>query len=86
VIDTLGLDGVSLVGHSMGTGEVTRYLVDALALRREPGPRPVQVAGEDREMPVGRVPLREVADVGDDRELKFAGLPVAAELALTPRS
>jgi hypothetical protein len=44
------------------------------------------VAGEEREMPVGRVPLREVADVGDDRELKFAGLPVAAELALTPRS
>jgi non-heme chloroperoxidase len=26
VIDTLGLEGVTLVGHSMGTGEVTRYL------------------------------------------------------------
>jgi non-heme chloroperoxidase len=26
LIDTLGLDGVTLVGHSMGTGEVTRYL------------------------------------------------------------
>ena len=26
LIDTLGLDGITLVGHSMGTGEVTRYL------------------------------------------------------------
>ena len=26
LIDTLGLDHVTLVGHSMGTGEVTRYL------------------------------------------------------------
>src|SRR6202021_3501147 len=26
LIDSLGLDGVALVGHSMGTGEVTRYL------------------------------------------------------------
>jgi non-heme chloroperoxidase len=26
LIDGLGLDGVTLVGHSMGTGEVTRYL------------------------------------------------------------
>jgi non-heme chloroperoxidase len=26
LIDGLGLDGVALVGHSMGTGEVTRYL------------------------------------------------------------
>jgi non-heme chloroperoxidase len=26
LIDELGLDGVTLVGHSMGTGEVTRYL------------------------------------------------------------
>jgi non-heme chloroperoxidase len=26
LIDTLALDGVTLVGHSMGTGEVTRYL------------------------------------------------------------
>ncbi len=26
LIDALGLDGVTLVGHSMGTGEVTRYL------------------------------------------------------------
>jgi non-heme chloroperoxidase len=26
LIDKLGLDGVTLVGHSMGTGEVTRYL------------------------------------------------------------
>jgi pimeloyl-ACP methyl ester carboxylesterase len=26
LIDALGLDGITLVGHSMGTGEVTRYL------------------------------------------------------------
>jgi non-heme chloroperoxidase len=26
LIDMLGLDGITLVGHSMGTGEVTRYL------------------------------------------------------------
>ena len=26
LIDKLGLDGVTLVGHSVGTGEVTRYL------------------------------------------------------------
>jgi len=26
LIDELGLDGITLVGHSMGTGEVTRYL------------------------------------------------------------
>jgi non-heme chloroperoxidase len=26
LIDALDLDGVTLVGHSMGTGEVTRYL------------------------------------------------------------
>jgi len=28
LIDTLGLDHVTLVGHSMGTGEVTRYLAN----------------------------------------------------------
>jgi non-heme chloroperoxidase len=26
LVSTLGLDHVTLVGHSMGTGEVTRYL------------------------------------------------------------
>ena len=54
LMDTLDLRDVTLVGHSMGTGEVTRYLGPVrlgAGRRRSPGRADPAVPAADRRQP-----------------------------------